>query len=116
MFSFVNERDAPSVTQQPSVQVKHWRAFEARSGNRHLLIILDHGSLRITSSITGFDGVAGALITQSGRRYQLLGSPETGQAQRTQLTAYALRAGLVDPVDVSDALWQMLVSNDPKRQ
>ncbi len=107
-FCFVNHRDALPVAEQPSVQVKHWRIFRAANGNRHLLIILANGSLRITSAITSVDHATAELTTESGRRYQLLDLPEGRQPERTLLGAYALRSGLVDAVDVSDELWQTL--------
>ena len=108
LFQFVNERDAPPVSVQPLVSIRYWRAFEAASGQKHLLIVLQSGSLRITSSIAAVDLLTSTLITQSGRRYQLLDAPEQRQTERAILAAYAVSAGLANATDVSDALWQWI--------
>ncbi len=108
LFTFVNERDAPPVAEQPAVQVKSWRVIEAVNGDRHLLMILDHGPLRITSAIANFDPATAELTTQSGRRYELLCPPEERQVQLSLLAANAIRAGLIDGVDISDALWKLI--------
>jgi hypothetical protein len=108
MIFFVNERDPPPVTEQPAVQVQSWRLFQAANGDRHLLAILDHGAVRTTSAIISFDPASAELTTQSGRKYQVLSPPEARQPQLTMLTANALRAGLVDALDLSDTLWQLV--------
>jgi hypothetical protein len=107
-FSFVNERDAPSVAEQPSVKVSSWRVVKAMTGDLHLLIILDHGPLRITSSIANFNPATAEMITQSGRRYEVIGPPEERQHQLSLLAASAVPAGLGDAQDVSHALWQAI--------
>ncbi len=116
LFQFVNERYAPAVSAQPLVSVRHWRALEAAGGQIHLLIVLESSSLRITSSIAAVDLPSATLITQSGRRYQLLDAPEQRQAERAQLTAYAVSAGLANATDVSDALWQWITLQKRKAQ
>jgi len=108
VFIFVNEWDAPSVAEQPAVKVRSWRVIEAASGGRHLLAILEHGPVRITSPVVGFDSTTGELKTQSGRSYELIGPPEARQPQLALLNANALRAGVVSFVDVSDSLWQLI--------
>lgn len=80
--------------------------MQATNGDRHLLAILESGSLRITSSLASFCPARCELITQSGRRYQLTGPPEKQQPQLGLMHANALRSGLRDAIDVSDEIWQ----------
>ena len=108
MFAFFNERDAPDVDEQPTVQVRSWRVVEAVAGDRRLLVAMDHGPLRITSPLAGLSTASTELITQSGRRYELLAPPETRQPQWAQLAANAARSGLRDAVDVSEEVWQLI--------
>ncbi len=108
MFKFVNERDAPSVTEQPVVQVNSWRVVEAKNGNRHLAAVLDRGPLRTTSPIATFNPATAELTTTSGRKYELLGPPEARQPQLALLAANVARVGLSDSVDISDTLWQSI--------
>jgi len=106
LFAFINERDAPSVADQPAVQVRSWRLVEAGNGDRHLLLMLEQGSLRITSRIVGLNTETRALITESGRRYELMAPAEAGQWQLAVLATYAVRADLGDAVDISDKTWR----------
>jgi hypothetical protein len=108
MFMFSNERDAPPVEEQPTVAVKCWRVMQAVNGDRHLLTILESGPVRITSALCSLDPVRSELTTQSGRRYELLGPPETQPVQLALLHANALRAGLPNAVDISDSIWQLV--------
>ena len=105
MTSFVNERDAPSVAEQSIVQTKSWRIVETVAGDRHLLVILDSGSLRVTSATTSFDAAPAVVTTSSGRKYALDGPPESRHSQLALLAANAQRVGLGDAVDVSDSIW-----------
>jgi hypothetical protein len=105
-FIFVNERDAPSVDEQPSVAVGCWRVIEAANGHQHLLAILESGAVRMTSPLAGIVKATGDLVTQSGRRYELLCPPETRHPQVTVLLANAARSGITCFTDVSDSLWQ----------
>lgn len=109
VFQLLNDRDAPPVAEQPVVIVKSWRLFQAENGDQHPSIALDHGPLRITSPIVGFNPVSAELTTQSGRRYQLVGPPEVRRLQVEQLVAMGAHAGLIDPVDLSDSQWQLVV-------
>lgn len=68
-------------------------------------LILDTGSLRVTSSTAGFDAVAAVVTTSSGRKYELDGPPESRHAQLALLAANAQRVGLGDAADVSDSVW-----------
>jgi hypothetical protein len=97
------------VNEQPTVPVTSWRIFQAGNGHQHLLALLSHGPLRITSPIVRFDAMAAEVTTSSGRTYGLLAPPEGRQIQRTLLAANAVRAGLIDAVDVSEALWQLVL-------
>ena len=103
---FINERDAPLVSEQPIVAVNSWRVIEALNGDQHLLIILESGSLRTTSAISNFDRVATELTTRSGRRYVLLGPPEARRAKLDLLFANAVRVGIAAFIDISDELWR----------
>lgn len=105
MFMFVNERDAPPVTDQPSVAVSSWCVMQGANGDRHLLAFLQTGSLRITSALASFCPTRVELTTQSGRRYQLLEPPERRQPQLGLMHAHALGSGVLEPADVSDELW-----------
>jgi hypothetical protein len=110
MFILINERDAPPVTDQPTVAVKSWRVVQALNGDQHLLTILEGGGpVRMTSALCSFDPVRAELTTQSGRRYELLVSPETQPLQLALLHANALRAGLLDATDISDSIWRLVV-------
>ncbi len=109
MFKLINERDAPPVADQPTVAVKSWRVMQAVNGDRHLLTILESGPVRITSALCSFDPVRAELTTQSGRRYELVEPPETQPLQLALLHANAQRAGLLDAMDISDSIWQLVV-------
>lgn len=106
MFVFLNERDAPPVEDQPTVAVNSWCVVQATNGDRHLVAILGSGSLRLTSALASFSPTQCELTTQSGRRYQLPGPPETRQPQLAILHANALRSGLHGAIDVSDEIWR----------
>jgi hypothetical protein len=105
-FMLVNERPAPTVDDQPVVQPKSWRVFESATGSRHLVAILKHGPLRVTSRIIDFDNAAAVLTTESGRRYELNGPPEDKTLERALLAANALRCGLAGASDISASLWE----------
>ena len=105
MFVLVNERDAPPVTDQPTVAVSSWCVVQTANGDRHLLAFLETGSLRITSALATFDPQLAELTTRSGRRYQLLGPPEKRQPQLGLMRTRALDSGVLEPADVSDELW-----------
>jgi hypothetical protein len=94
------------VAEEPTVWVDSWRITKTVSGDLHLHAILESGSLRITSSIVTFVPETATLTTQSGRRYELLGPPESRRLQLTMLNANAVRAGLAAAVDISDDLWE----------
>ncbi len=108
MFVFFNERQAPPVKNQPAVAVRSWCVMQAGNRDRHLLAVLESGSLRITSPLAGFCPVQCELTTESGRRYQLLGPPERQQPQLGLMHTNALRSGLLDATDVSDELWHLV--------
>ena len=107
-FIFINERDAPSVAEQPTLEVGCWRVIEAADGHRHLLAVLDSGVVRITSPLTGVSEETGALITRSGRRYVLVFPPETREPQISLLLENAACVGLTGFVDISESLWRSI--------
>lgn len=65
---FVNERNAPSVAEQPVVVLRSWRIIETSKGDRHIVAVLESGSLRITSPIKFVDLQSRTIITASRRR------------------------------------------------
>ncbi len=111
--TFVNERDAPTVADQPRVEVASWRVVRAANGDWHLLAILASGSLRVTSRIVNFDPVARELTTESKRAYRLLNPPEDRQLQHELLRANASRVGLGEAADISSDLWSLVKGLSP---
>ncbi|HEY4084125.1 MAG TPA: hypothetical protein VGM81_25830 [Burkholderiaceae bacterium] len=108
---FVNERNAPPVADRPVVRLRSWRIIETPPGNRHVVAVLDSGSLRVTSPIQSFDLVTCTVTTTSGRRYELSAPPEAASLPRQLMMASTLRPGLIGAVDVSDAVWESLTSS-----
>ena len=64
------------VEETPSVQLRRWRAYELPDGHRHLVgwNVADREG-RVSSQVIGFDPRQACLTTDSGRRYELVGSP-----------------------------------------
>ena len=109
-FFFLNERFAPEVSEQPELDLHHWRLFRAASGEAHLSAEIRPGTMRITTPVVVIDLPKACCITLSGRRYRLCSPPESGELLRTFLHANAQRGGLVDAVDVSDTIWSEIAS------
>lgn len=108
VFVFANERDAPSVSDQPSVHVLSWRAVQASTGALHLLMLRDTAVVRNTSAVQSVDPHRRSVTTSSGREYLLHCQPEEEPMAKAQLLAGAVRVGLAASGDVSDALWAQL--------
>lgn len=105
VFVFMNERDAPSLSEQPSVHVLSWRALRTSSGHLHLLMLREPGVVRNTSAVRSVDPARRVLTTSSGREYLLHCQPEEEPMAKAQLLAGAARMGLAASGDVSDELW-----------
>lgn len=104
-FLFLNERFAPQVSEQPEVDLHHWRMFRAPSGDTRLSAEINPGTMRITTPVVAVDIPKACCITLSGRRYRLCCPPEDGELLRALIQANAERSGLVGAADVSDSIW-----------
>lgn len=105
MIFFVNERDAPPVDDQATVDVLSWRLFQAPAGALHLMTYRDGQTVRVTSPVSAVDLKRRTLATSSGRLYKLLASPEEDRMAVALLRANAIRVGLLGAIDVSDDAW-----------
>jgi hypothetical protein len=108
VLAFVNERNAPEVSDQPRVEVDSWRLVQKMNGDAHLLVLMQGQALRVTSRIAHFDAVAAVLTTESGRGYRLLSEPEHRELQVGLLRENANRVGLGDAADISVDLWSIV--------
>ena len=105
-FILANERDAPSVLEQPCVEVHSWRLVQLPSGDQHLVTLRDRETARVTSAIAKIDLERRTIATSSGRLYVLLGPPEVRDMECKVLRAAA--SGLLgrpDAVDISVSTW-----------
>lgn len=92
-FEISNVRDAPSVDQQPLVQMQHWRVFLV-AGQRHLLGWVSEGiTTRMTSPICEVRLFARQLVTSSGRLYELDGPPTEDPDRLMVLAARLIAIG-----------------------
>lgn len=111
-IAFANDRDAPPVDAQPTMEVHSWRLMRMPSGTLHLVTLRDlsneQGIVRVTSAITAVDQAAGIVITSSGRQYALMGPPEDRDFERDLLQGGAVRLGMGDAVDVSVFAWDQV--------
>lgn len=105
LIVFMNERDAPLVSEQPKVSLTRWRVYMAGDGTRHLLAQLPNGSLRITSALAEVYRSSRTVVTSSGRAYQLEEPPTADADLVLKLEAYALVNGLTELIDDSEAVW-----------
>ena len=102
---FLNNRLAPSVESQPSVELHHWRIFARGNGDLHLTVQMETGSLRVTSKLHCLDVSRGSVRTESGRSYLLCAPPETDEKLRILMELNALRNLLMVTGDVSQIMW-----------
>lgn len=105
MFIFFNERNAPSVDEQPTVILNTWRVVETAAGQRRILAQMPGGSFRITSPLAAFDCRRWTARTSSGRVYEFGQAPTEDEFIRAAFAANAARAGLTSATDVSLQLW-----------
>lgn len=106
--SFLNDRLAPSVESQPSVELRHWRIFARGNGDLHLAAQMETGSLRVTSKLHCLDVLRGSVRTESGRSYLLCAQPETDENLRTLMELNALKNLLMVTGDVSQVIWDAI--------
>lgn len=107
-FTFLNDRLAPRVESQPSVELRHWRIFARGNGDLHLTAQMETGSLRVTSKLHCMDVSRGSVRTASGRSYQLCAPPETDEKLQTLMELNALRNLLMIASDVSQVMWDAI--------
>ncbi len=111
-IAFVNERDAPPPEEEQTLQVHSWRLMKAPSGELHLGTLrdrdVDRAVVRLTSALAQFDMRAGVVTTASGRRYVLIGPPESRPLERRAIRNGAAHLGLAGGIDISDQFWARL--------
>lgn len=104
-FQFLNDRFAPCVESQPSVELRHWRVLIRGDGELHLVAQMNSGSLRVTSKLHCMEVSRGIVRTESGRSYELCAPPERDEQLRTLMELNALRNLTMISGDVSQAMW-----------
>jgi len=112
-LTMADEREAPSVEQQPSTEVDSWRVIRAPSGKAHLLIlrslsVAGRGTVWVSSPISKVDGQGCVVTTSSGRRFHLTRPPENRDMERDVMHCVAVKMGMGDAVDVSVYAWDLL--------
>lgn len=64
------------VDEVPEIVLRQWRVMELKDGDRHFVgYNVTEGEGRVSSKIVTYDPVTKRGVTQSGRVYQLDGSP-----------------------------------------
>lgn len=110
-----NERDAPSVNEQPKMEVHSWLMLKSSTGEQHLVTLrdrdMDRGVVRLTSPIASIDNSARVVTTSSGRQYSLLGPPASDALEQQVLLAGAARLGLSEVSDVSAWVWSQMLNH-----
>jgi len=111
-ITFVNVRDAPAAQDEPSMEVYSWRLIKAPSGELHLGTLRDpkrgRAVVRLTSALAAFDMAARAVTTASGRRYLLMGPPESRSLECMAIRNGAAQLGLAAGIDISAQLWAQM--------
>lgn len=111
MIFFANERDAPPVEEQATVEALSWRLFLASTGALHLMTYRDGQTVRVTSPVSAVDRKRRTVTTSSGRVYNLRAAPEEDHMAVALLRANAIRVGLLGAIDVSDDAWTELLGH-----
>lgn len=111
-ISFINQRDAPPPEAEPSMEVHSWRVMKAPSGELHLGTLRDRQTdravVRLTSALAWFDMAARSVTTASGRRYVLIGPPESRPLECMAIRNGAAELGLAGGIDISAQFWARL--------
>lgn len=106
MISFINERDALPVEDQPVVSLHVWRVVETADGERYILAIMPGGAQRLTSALVSFDPLTRTARTTSGRCYEFLQAPDNDPFVCEVFAQRLIYSNLKATRDVSDAMWQ----------
>jgi hypothetical protein len=116
-IAFVNERDAPPPEEEPSMEMHSWRLMKAPSGELHLGTLRDRQTdravVRLTSALARFDVAARAVTTASGRRYVLIGPPESRPLECMAIRNGAAQLGLSGGIDISAQFWDQMQAGAP---
>jgi len=111
-IAFINHRDAPAAQDEPSIEVYSWRLLKAPSGELHLGTLRDRQAdraiVRLTSALAAFDMAASAVTTASGRRYLLMGPPESRSLECMAIRNGAAQLGLAAGIDISAQCWAQI--------
>jgi hypothetical protein len=111
-ITFINPRDALAAQDEPSVEVHSWRLIKAPSGELHLGTLRDRQAdravVRLTSALAAFDMAASAVTTASGRRYLLMGPPESRSMELIAIRNGAAQLGLAAGIDISAQFWAQI--------
>lgn len=102
---------APSVAEQPSVQLREWRVIQTTDQHWYLLgLRAESTKLRMTTRIQSHDYQARTWTTESGRQYVTESAP--GMLLSPELLSFAAQAhGLPgDITDVTDQVWEDMLS------
>lgn len=102
-----------SVAEEPIIQLSRWSVARLFQGASCFDIAYGYRdcarSGRISSPIVGIENGSGRLITQSGRRYALVGSPGI-DPDGLYVLRMSLRAGdVTDEQGVSAAYWSAMM-------
>jgi hypothetical protein len=109
-FLVIGKRFAPSVGEEPRVQIAVWRLLRVGEGELILVTALPSGAVRITSGLDYFDPVTRQAKTNSGRVYELQCGPTEDSFQRLRIAAALEQAGLQLASDVSDDFWASVMA------
>jgi hypothetical protein len=109
-FLVSSKRLAPSVGDEPRVQIAVWRLLRVGEGELVLVTALPSGAVRTTSALDRFDPVTRQARTFSGRVYELLCGPTEDSFQRRRIAAALEHAGLESASDVSDDFWASVMA------
>lgn len=110
LFEFVNDRQAPDIESQPSVELRHWRILLRGNGDLHLTAQLDSGALRVTFKLQYMELASGAVKTESGRSYQLCAPPEISEVLRDLMLLRAMMKLQMFSGDVSGVIWATIAA------
>lgn len=109
-FLVSSKRLAPSVGEEPLIQVAVWRLVRVGEGELILVVALSSGAVRTTSALDHFDPVTRQARTFSGRVYELRCGPTEDSFQRRRIAAALKQAGLQLASDVSDDFWAFVMA------
>ena len=65
----------PSVKKQPEVKLGRWQVARLNDGDRLIGFHIEWREGRVSTPVTQFDPSTRQCVTQSGRRYELVGPP-----------------------------------------